>query len=325
MHRDRSPTSGDMGEASSSSRSTSTHVDSDENAEVTTTGITKEELKNQVPQLRRDYDDKDAYEDRGELEIEEEGTKRKVRVVMEQKSGKELITELSGGPYTQPRWRHSLPFIKPKYPPPPAPLSLDDAPVTPEVTASFISFLFFNWISPLMALGSARTLQATDLWKMDEARSAGVLAPRMVGFFVERQKKAAEYNARLADTSIPLPLKKRIQFSLGSDRAKKEHEWRTKTGKQSASLAWSLSDTFGIYFWMGGLLKIAGDTIQACTPLMLRRLIAWTARRNAGGNAGYGEGVGLAIGLLFMLLTSSLLQHHFFLRESHRHHMVFSR
>lgn len=50
-------------------------------------------------------DDKDnEYEERGLVEIEEDGEKRKVMLVVEQKSGKEMFKDVGGGPYTQPRW-----------------------------------------------------------------------------------------------------------------------------------------------------------------------------------------------------------------------------
>lgn len=46
-----------------------------------------------------------GYEDRGEEEIEEEdGKKRKVKVVLEKKSGREVVKDIAGGPYTRPRW-----------------------------------------------------------------------------------------------------------------------------------------------------------------------------------------------------------------------------
>ena len=48
----------------------------------------------------------DRFEDRGIHEVDDEGNKKKkVRVVMEQKTGKELIAEIEdGGTYTTPRW-----------------------------------------------------------------------------------------------------------------------------------------------------------------------------------------------------------------------------
>lgn len=46
-----------------------------------------------------------GYLNRGVQEIEDEdGKKKKVKVVLEQKTGRELIRESHGGPYTQPRW-----------------------------------------------------------------------------------------------------------------------------------------------------------------------------------------------------------------------------
>jgi hypothetical protein len=53
--------------------------------------------------LSNDGKDKE-YEERGLVEIEEDGEKRQVMLVVEQKSGKEMFRDVGGGPYTQPRW-----------------------------------------------------------------------------------------------------------------------------------------------------------------------------------------------------------------------------
>jgi hypothetical protein len=44
------------------------------------------------------------YDERGIVEIDEDGEKRKVMLVVEQKSGKEMFKDVGGGPYTIPRW-----------------------------------------------------------------------------------------------------------------------------------------------------------------------------------------------------------------------------
>jgi len=49
-------------------------------------------------------DDDEGYQDKGIIEVEDIGVKRKVRVVLEQKSGKEMLKEVAGGQYTTPRW-----------------------------------------------------------------------------------------------------------------------------------------------------------------------------------------------------------------------------
>ncbi|WWC90534.1 uncharacterized protein L201_005470 [Kwoniella dendrophila CBS 6074] len=260
------------------------------------------------------------YEERGIQEVEDEGQKRKVMVVMEQKTGKEILKDVGGGPYTQPRWRHSLPFVKPKHPPPPAPLSLDDAKITPEVSANFFDKVFFNWISPMMALGSARPLQETDLWKMDEERSAHILSERLLISYAERKRVAAEYNAKLSDPNTPLPLSKRILYPLMPNRAKREKEYREKHGKKQASLALALNDVFGWFFVSAGVIKLFGDVCQAVTPLLIRSLIKWSTQWQIAEATGQpkpaiGRGVGMAIGLLLLLLVSSLSIHHYFVRS----------
>ncbi|BEI91781.1 uncharacterized protein CcaverHIS019_0406010 [Cutaneotrichosporon cavernicola] len=260
------------------------------------------------------------YEERGIIEVDHDGTTRKVKVVVEDKTGKEQFKDAEGGPYSQPRWRHSLPFMKPKYPPPPPPMSLDDAKLTPEVSANWFSFLYFNWVSPMMALGDARPLEATDLWRMDEKRSAGRLAGILAEKYEERKKSAEEYNARLADPRTPLPRRQRIFYPLLPHREKREADFRTKKGKKKASLAMALLDVFGWWFWMAGVLKIIGDCSLACSPLLIRALIRWSTKNELHRKGlpvaapKIGDGVGMAIGLFFMLSISSLTLHHYFYR-----------
>lgn len=45
-----------------------------------------------------------GYEDRGEHEVDDEGKKKRVKVVLEKRTGKELVKEIGTGPYTIPRW-----------------------------------------------------------------------------------------------------------------------------------------------------------------------------------------------------------------------------
>ncbi|GMK55176.1 hypothetical protein CspeluHIS016_0202320 [Cutaneotrichosporon spelunceum] len=260
------------------------------------------------------------YEERGIIEVDLDGTTRKVKVVVEDKTGKEQYKDVEGGPYSQPRWRHSLPFMKPKYPPPPPPLSLDDAKLTPEVSANWFSFLYFNWVSPMMALGDARPLEATDLWRMDENRSAGRLAGILADRYEARKRHAEEYNERLANPRTPLPLRQRLIYPLLPHREKREADYRTKGGKKKPSLAMALLDVFGWWFWMAGVLKVIGDCSLACSPLLIRALIRW-ATKNELYHKGFlavapkvGQGIGMAFGLFFMLCISSLTLHHYFYR-----------
>lgn len=171
-----------------------------------------------------------------------------------------------------------------------------------------------------MALGSARPLQATDLWKMDDARSAGLLSQKLLTNYMERDRKAKEYNEKLSDPNFRLPWKKRISFALRPSGGKREKEWREKTGKRKASLAWALSDTFGWYFWSAGFIKFVGDLSGAFSPLVVRAIIKWSteyeyARTLGTPKPSIGRGIGMAIGLFAMLSVYSISAHHFFISK----------
>lgn len=212
--------------------------------------------------------------------------------------------------------------MKPKHPPPPAPLSMDDPPITPEVSANWFSYMTFNWISPMMALGSARTLEASDMYKMDDKRSAGLLAQTMVKNYERRKAKAKEYNERLADPNTPLPFPQRLTYPLLPHREKREADFRNNKGKKKPRLVMALSDTFGVFFWSAGIIKVFGDTATICSTLIIRQLIKWATQYEyaSKGYAGveypkYGNGVGLAIGLFAILAFGSFCLHHYFYRS----------
>ena len=91
--------------------------------------------------------------------------------------------------------------------PPPSKKPLDDTDIVPEANANRLSIVTFQWITPLMRLGYSRPLEATDLYKLQDHRASGAIAERIATSFEERQRKAAEYNARLANGEIPPDLK----------------------------------------------------------------------------------------------------------------------
>lgn len=149
----------------------------------------------------------------------------------------------------------------PKDPPPPAPKSLADAKLIPMVYASIFSILTYTWINPIMMLGYQRTLQATDLWKLDEARESGTLGPQLDAAWARRVKEADEWNARLAAGELRPPLRTRVKWVFrgagwGKRREERERQWREKDGRKEASIAWALNDVFGWTFWTGGAFKV---------------------------------------------------------------------
>ena len=138
------------------------------------------------------------------------------------------------------------------------------------MTAGWFSLLTFSWMNGLMTLGYARPLQASDLWKLQEHRSSGVIANTILDSFEARRKKADEYNTRLANGEIKPPLRLRLMSALRGHREERLKQWMEKDGKKQPSLALAINDSIKWWFWSAGIMKVASDTAQATNPLVLK-------------------------------------------------------
>ncbi|KAH9003061.1 ABC transporter [Lactarius hatsudake] len=211
-------------------------------------------------------------------------------------------------------------LIVPLDPPPPKE-SIDDADYIPEMTAGWFSLLTFSWMNSLMTLGYARPLEAPDLWKLQEHRSSEVIANAILDSFEARRKKADEYNTRLSNGEIKPPLKLRLMSALRGDSGERLRQWMEKDGRKQPSLTLAINDSVKWWFWSSGILKVAGDTAQVTSPLILKSLIkfateSYVAHREGLLAPGVGRGIALAIGLVILQLFGSLCQHHFFYRSA---------
>jgi len=123
-----------------------------------------------------------------------------------------------------------------------------------------------------MRLGYSRPLEATDLYKLQDDRSSGVIAERITRSFKERQRKAAEYNSRLANGEIS-PGLKRIWWSIRGRRQELEKEWRERTGQKKPSLTLAVNDSVFWFFWTGGILRLISDVTLITSPLLVKVII----------------------------------------------------
>lgn len=113
-------------------------------------------------------------------------------------------------------------------------------------------------------LGYQRTLQASDLWKMDKTMAAANLSEQLDNAWARRVQQANEWNMKLELGEIAPGALRRIlwfvQAFISSDprsrRQSLEVHWRKVGGKRNASLAWSLNEVFGHLFWVGGAFKV---------------------------------------------------------------------
>jgi len=119
--------------------------------------------------------------------------------------------------------------------------------------------------SYVQTLGYQRTLQATDLWRLNESYTSAVLSKKFDESWTSRKEKADAWNVKLVEGLIKPNLLRRLFWlllSISRGRNYVEHRntlekhWRDYHGKQEASIALSLNDALGYFFWVGGLSKV---------------------------------------------------------------------
>ncbi|KIO14761.1 hypothetical protein M404DRAFT_118392 [Pisolithus tinctorius Marx 270] len=229
--------------------------------------------------------------------------------------------------YRQKFWQLWLPGN----PPPPPPPSLEDAQLIPLANASIYSQLTYSWMTNVITLGYQRTLQASDLYKLDLSRQVGPLAEKLEAAWRRRVKAAADWNTKLDRGEMHPSIVKRLKWAIraipsergprkrtySERRAELEQHWREVGGKKHASLAWALNDVFGWSFWPGGVFKVVGDVAQLMGPLVLKAIISFAEQRSAAHSAGeplpnVGRGIGMAIGLWALTIVTSVCTNQFF-------------
>ncbi|KAF8175919.1 P-loop containing nucleoside triphosphate hydrolase protein [Mycena galopus ATCC 62051] len=259
-------------------------------------------------------------------DTDEEGTVKGDGTIKEKKGengeGRKVKVDLDAGKEVVRFRRRWFQLWLPAGRPPPPPASLDDAPISPYVTASLFSRLTYTWITPMMILGFQRTLQASDLWRMGPEHEAGYLTDKLDAAWARRVEAAALHNERLEKGEVRPPFVKRVKWAFyGKEkRAKMERWWLEEGGKREASLAWALNDVLGHMFWKGGCFKVISDTSQLMGPILVKSLINFAKATAAAKAAGekppnIGNGIGMAFGLLCVVVCASICQHQFFFRS----------
>ncbi|CUA69652.1 ABC transporter C family member 12 [Rhizoctonia solani] len=220
--------------------------------------------------------------------------------------------------YDKPKWHQRVPFAG-SNPTPPL-VSIDDATLIPEADANWFSKLFFGWITPTLSLGYARPLEAPDLWKLQDSRSAEVMSSRILENFERRKADADAYNERLKSGQVG-PGLRGVWWSVRGERAKREQQWREKDGLRKPSLMLTMNQSVKWWFWSGGILMLVSNVAQICSPLLVKAIIKFGQESYAKHHAGIpappiGQGVGLAIGLFLLQLVSALTGQHAFYRST---------
>lgn len=157
----------------------------------------------------------------------------------------------------------------------------------PETNANWLSILTFDWLSRLLRTGYTRPLQNDDLYDMP--------SHRLVEDHANRLEKA--WAARLATNRGRKPVSSKNPLS-----------WRPFWARHTTDttvLTLALNDVCFRWFWIGGILKLAGDLTQIISPLLIRFLIGTLSDPSQQGlRSGFGYAVGLFLLLVFSVTSN---------------------
>ncbi|KAF5017073.1 hypothetical protein F66182_11052, partial [Fusarium sp. NRRL 66182] len=158
----------------------------------------------------------------------------------------------------------------------------------PEVKANWLSILTFNWLARLLRTGYTRPLQKDDLYDLPSNRLVEDHSNRL----------EAAWSTRLAVNQSREPI-------TSSNPLSWRPFWARRT-TDTTVLTLALNDVCFQWFWIGGLLKLAGDLSQMISPLLIRFLIATLSDSSQQSlRSGFGYAVGL-FGLLVFSVTSNV-------------------
>ncbi|CAF3485428.1 unnamed protein product [Fusarium graminearum] len=157
----------------------------------------------------------------------------------------------------------------------------------PEANANWLSVLTFNWLGRLLRTGYTRPLQTDDLYDMP--------SHRLVEDHSNRLEEA--WAARLATNRGRKPVNSKNPLS-----------WRPFWARHTTDttvLTLALNDVCFKWFWIGGILKLAGDLSQIISPLLIRFLIGTLSDSSQQGlRSGFGYAVGLFLLLVFSVTSN---------------------
>ena len=164
----------------------------------------------------------------------------------------------------------------------------------PEYTASCCSQLLFNWMTPLMSLGSKRPLENSDMWMIPKDKSTAALVKKFNVHWELEQKKAKE--ARLRN--------KKTTLQRGKDEKVPKEE--------IPSITRALIKTFGWTYAKGSFIKIFNDLSQFVGPVVMKALIIFVRSQTTATPQPMINGYLLAVVMYFCLMLGAVAEGQYF-------------
>lgn len=167
-------------------------------------------------------------------------------------------------------WYFRVPFVSTSTPAANLQAENDNARLTPEATANWYNVVTFGWLDTIMAIGYARPLEKSDLYRLPSSRDSAKYAKRIEESFEKRRLRADEINDLIARKELEAPLRLRAWWSVTGDSTRKREEWLSKLPRAEPSLALALNDSIFWWLWVGGILKLVADVGTVMVPLLIR-------------------------------------------------------
>ncbi|KFP30660.1 Multidrug resistance-associated protein 1, partial [Colius striatus] len=184
--------------------------------------------------------------------------------------------------------------------------TINDPNPCPEFGASFLSRITFWWITGLMIQGYRRPLEASDLWSLNKEDKSEEIVP---GLARNWAKEWAKTKRQPLNVSYSHKNQQKSSNTNGDVTEEAEALIIKPSQKNSeASLFKVLYKTFGPYFFMSFLFKVAHDLLMFAGPEILKLLINFVNDEAAPNWHGY-----FYTGLLFVCAClQTLILHQYF-------------
>ncbi|XP_071329266.1 ATP-binding cassette sub-family C member 3 isoform X2 [Trachinotus anak] len=185
----------------------------------------------------------------------------------------------------------------------------------PETTAGFLSTMTFWWFTSMAIKGYKVSLEAKDLWSLNQRDSSKVMVPKLLTEWDKEQAKAKSEPSLSTQAVYSKPLQSTTNHTAGGggggESSPEEVEVllsNQKAAPHQPSLLRALVKAFGPYFLIGSAYKLLQDIITFVNPQLLRMLISFTKQRGVPDWWGYA----LAFLMFFTAILQTLILHHHF-------------
>lgn len=142
----------------------------------------------------------------------------------------------------------------------------------PELSASFLSRIFFCWFDKLAWYGYRQPLEHKDLWDMKPEDGAGAVMPEFAKHWNET---IAKRNSRLQPILAKAAYSRDAKTTSGGGNDNVTFVKPRATEKTIASILPALCKAFGPTFMFGAMLKLAQDVLTFMSPQILKWLIGF--------------------------------------------------